>query len=35
MVYCQNYMKHINTLCGEVTDYFSVKVGGIYSNLTT
>lgn len=25
-------MKHMNTLCGEVAEYFYVKVGGVSSN---
>jgi hypothetical protein len=31
-VYCDNYMEHINTLCGQNAEFLYVKVGGRYSN---
>jgi hypothetical protein len=29
-VYCENHMKHINTLCGQNTELLIVKVSGTY-----
>jgi hypothetical protein len=29
-VYCENHMKHINTLCGQTAEYFIVKADGTY-----
>jgi hypothetical protein len=31
-VYCENHIKHINTLCGKNAEFSSVKSGGTYSN---
>jgi hypothetical protein len=31
-VYCENHMKHINTLRGQNAEFWYVKTGGIYSN---
>jgi hypothetical protein len=31
-VYCENLMKHTNTLRGQNAEFWYVKVGGIYSN---
>jgi hypothetical protein len=31
-VYCENHMKHTNTLRGQNAEFWYVKVGGIYSN---
>jgi hypothetical protein len=33
-VYCENHMKHINTLCGQNAEFYHVtsKTGGAYSN---
>jgi hypothetical protein len=28
-VYCENYTKHVNTLCGEVTQFLNVKARGM------
>jgi hypothetical protein len=30
-VYCENRMRDINTLCGQNSNYFNVKVNGTYS----
>jgi hypothetical protein len=29
-VYCENHMEHTNTLCGQNTEFWYVKLGGIY-----
>jgi hypothetical protein len=31
-VYCVNHTEHINTLCGQSAESFSVEAGGTYSN---
>jgi hypothetical protein len=31
-VYCENHMKHTNTLRGQNAEFYYVKAGGIYSN---
>jgi hypothetical protein len=31
-VYCENYMKHTNTLCEQNAEFQYVKTGGTYSN---
>jgi hypothetical protein len=31
-VYCENHTEHINTLCGQKSEFWYVKVGGTYSN---
>jgi hypothetical protein len=31
-VYCENHMKHTNTLRGQNAELYYVKAGGIYSN---
>jgi hypothetical protein len=31
-VYCENHMKHTDTLCGQNTEFLYVKAGGTYSD---
>jgi hypothetical protein len=31
-VYCDNHMKHTNTLCGQNVEFLCVKAGGTYSD---
>jgi hypothetical protein len=31
-VYCENHMKHKNTLCGQIVEAYYVNAGGAYSN---
>jgi hypothetical protein len=32
VVYCENHMEHINTLCGQNAEFWYVKAGGTYTN---
>jgi hypothetical protein len=34
-VCCENHTGHINTLCGQNADVFSLKAGGTYGIITT
>jgi hypothetical protein len=31
-VYCENHMKHINTLCKQNAEFYNFKTGGTHSN---
>jgi hypothetical protein len=31
-VYCENHMEHINTLCGQNTEFSNIKKDGTYIN---
>jgi hypothetical protein len=31
LLYCENHMEHIHTLCGRTAEFLHVKVGGTYS----
>jgi hypothetical protein len=33
-VYCENHAEHTNTLCGQNGEFWCVKAGGTYSNLS-
>jgi translation initiation factor IF-1 len=33
-VYCENHTEHTNTLCGQNAEFWYVKAGGTYSNLS-
>jgi hypothetical protein len=31
-IYCENHTEHINTLYGQIAEFFNPKDGGTYSN---
>jgi hypothetical protein len=31
-VYCENHMEHTDTLCGQNSEFWRVKAGGMYTN---